>query len=342
MTPASRVRVASFVPFLAAEGVDLMHRSTLTNEEYAEVGSRGPVWRKGMPLVRSAARLAGRAPDHDLYLVHRLRSLLPLPGLDPPRRLDVYDFDDALFLGSTGAAHHARANSRVGWVKREAQRCEAYLRRAGLVIAGNSFLADHASRRARRVEVVPSCVDPQAQPQRVHEDSEVVLVGWIGSPSTSGYLKEVLPAFERLNRDRLRVKLVLVGADQSIQAPWIDHRRWSLESETEALAGFDIGIMPVADDDWGRGKCGYKILRYFAAGVPAIASPVGVNSSLVQPDRGLVAADETDWIRALEELARDPRARREMGASARKFVERDFSYSRWAGPLAELLKDAAG
>ncbi len=150
----------------------------MTGDEYSLVTSEASPARKARTLAGAASRLVrNRSFDPDtLSLIHRLRFLLPLPGVDPPRRLDVYDFDDALFVGSIG-----HENRRFGWVKREAERWSAYTSRARLVIAGNEYLAARASTIARRVEVVPSCVDPSIQPVREHGEQEVVRVGWIGS-----------------------------------------------------------------------------------------------------------------------------------------------------------------
>jgi glycosyltransferase involved in cell wall biosynthesis len=134
----------------------------------------------------------------------------------------------------------------------------------------------------------------------------------------------------------LRAKLVAVGAMPLTVAPWFEPRPWRLDTEGEELAGFDIGVMPMPDNEWTRGKCGYKILQYFAAGVPAVASPVGVNQSLIEPDRGVLAESEEEWLRALELLVNDPEARAQMGAAGRTFVERHYSYERWAPEVAAL------
>jgi glycosyltransferase involved in cell wall biosynthesis len=306
----------------------------LSDGEYRMLSSSGAVLRKSAVLASSAARsVRRRRPPHDLLLVHRLRLLAPLPGLDPPRRLDIYDLDDALFLGSPSVS-----NRRFQMAKQEARRCVSCLRRARLVTAGNSFLAGRTSEHARRVEVVPSCVDPSRQRLRDHRDGDVVTLGWIGSRTTSAYLEPVLPVFAQMNATRLRVRLVLVGADSAIRAPWIEHRPWSLASEDRDLASFDIGIMPVPDTDWARGKCGYKVLQYFSAGVPTVASPVGVNPGLVGQERGLLAGSPDEWRRAVIELARDVSGRRQRGAAAREFVERQYSYQRWAPELAGLLR----
>jgi glycosyltransferase involved in cell wall biosynthesis len=332
--PGARVRIATFAPFLCSHGVALDYRPNLTDAEYAVVLSRASALRKSAALAVGLSRaVVRRRPEHDLLLVHRLRSLVPFPGFDPPRRLDVYDFDDALLVG-----YASTVNRRFQWAKQEARRCVEYLRRSRLVIAGSSFLAAEASQHASRVEVVPSCVDPARQALHVHENVDVVVIGWIGSLTTSAYLPAILPVMERLNRSRLRAKLVLVGADPALRAPWIEHRPWSLATENADLASFDVGIMPMPDMEWARGKCGYKILQYFAAGVPAVASPVGVNPELIGQDRGILATSAEEWRLALERLIADVDERRQRGAAAREFVERHYSYQRWAPEMASLLR----
>jgi len=337
IVPSARVRIAGFAPSLKEHGIVLEHRPALTDREYGVLAARAPAWRKGAVLARSAARAAGRRSPHDLLLVHRLRLLAPLPGLDPPPRLDVYDLDDALFLGSA-----ATVNRRFAWAKQEARRCVAALRRARLVIAGNAFLASRASEHARHVEVVPSCVDPESQPTRVHADTEVVTIGWIGSSSTSPYLAAVLPVVARLHERGVGVRLVTVGADLPLHEPWLESRPWSLASQPADLAGFDIGVMPLPDTEWARGKCGYKLLQYFSAGVPAVASPVGVARELLADGRGELAASSQEWERALLELVADAAQRRQRGAAGRSFVRERFSYERWAPELAALLKAIGG
>lgn len=335
---SARVRVDSFIPFLRAYGVELTYRPALTDADYDVLASQRSIGRKAAVLSRACVRAAlNRRLDHDVLLVHRLRLLNPLPGFDPPRRLDVYDIDDALFVPFTIGG----VNRRFRWAKQEAKRCIQCLRRSKLVVAGNTFLADRARLYARRVEVVPSCVDPTRQPMHSHHDRREVTIGWIGSPTTSPYLRAVLPAIARLNSTYPRAKLVLVGADATIAAPWIEHRPWSLTTERGHLANFDIGIMPQPDDDWARGKCGYKVLQYFAAGVPAVGSAVGVTPRLIGKDRGVLAGTADQWYRALESLIEDPAQRKEQGAAARDFVERNYSYQHWAPELAQLLQSVA-
>jgi glycosyltransferase involved in cell wall biosynthesis len=338
LTAASaRVRVANYVPFLAKHGVELAFNPTLSPAEYSLLSSEASLVRKAATIVTGATRTALNRQPHDLLLIHRLRLLSPFPGIDSPRRLDAYDLDDALFLGSP-----AEVNRRFQWAKQEARRCIAYLRRARLVIAGNAFLASRASEHAARVEVVPTCIDPDHQPLRQHGPSEVVTIGWIGSHTTSAYLAPILPVLRALNRGGTVARLVVVGGDTGIRENWIEHRAWSLQEEPRVLASFDVGIMPMPDTEWARGKCGYKVLQYFSAGVPAIASPVGVASELVGDGRGLAASNSGEWREALEQLIADDNERRQRGAAARAFAEREYSYQRWAPELAGLLRSLAG
>ena len=330
---AARVRIEAFAPHLAPLGVALHYRPALSEREYALITSGAGTAAKVKTAVAASTRLLARQRDGDALLVHRLRCPVPIPGIDPPRRLAVYDFDDALFIGSVSST-----NRRFARLKMDAARCTSYMQRAQVVLAGNSYLAEHARRHCSRVEVIPSCVDPDKQPIRRHRETDVVTVGWIGSPSTSGYLDAIHGVLARLNERGVRMRLVVMGATTRIDAPWIEYRPWSLEGERETLAQLDIGLMPMPEDRWTRGKCGYKLLQYFSAGVPAVASPVGVNSTIVSSERGMLASTPRDWDRALTTLAASCDIRRQMGCAARAFVEREFSYQRWAPELAGLLR----
>jgi glycosyltransferase involved in cell wall biosynthesis len=136
-------------------------------------------------------------------------------------------------------------------------------------------------------------------------------------------------------------KLVVIGGDTGLREAWIEHRDWTLEGEPAALASFDVGVMPLPDTDWARGKCGYKILQYFSAGVPSIASPVGLAADLVADGRGLSASTVDEWRASLGRLIADADERRERGAAARAFAEREYSYDRWAPELARALRSLA-
>lgn len=336
---SARVRIAGFVPFLAELGVALDFHPALTQDQYATlVGGRRPD-RKLRSIAASITAVAARdgVEPTTPVLVHRLRSLFPLPLIEFATRVDAYDFDDAMFAGSGPGTP---PGSRV--MKAEARRWRRYVSMARLVLAGNEHLADAALPHADRVEVLPSCVDPRRFRLREHADRSPVTVGWIGSPATSGFLKPLLQVIDRLNRERLQLRLLTIGASPLPAHRWLEQRRWSLEREGADLAEFDVGIMPLPDTPWARGKCGYKLLQYFASGIPVVASPVGVNVRLVGTDRGRLADSAPAWSAALAELASDAGGRGQMGAAGRDLVEREYSYQRWAPELAEMLRSLSG
>jgi glycosyltransferase involved in cell wall biosynthesis len=332
----SRVRVVEMGTHLRPLGVRVHFRPSLTSAEYRLVASPGITSRKAIALVRSAARSARRprSASDTLIFVHRLRSLMWQPDDDAP--LDVYDLDDAIYLGAT-SSHH----SRFRLLKREASRCRRYMRSARLVLAGNEVLASAAREHSRRVELIPSCVDASLQTIRRHQEVEQLTLAWIGSRTTTGYLDPVLEVVAQLNARKFPVRLVAMGATPLPIAPWLEQREWSLEAERDLLTKVDVGVMPLPDDPWARGKCGYKLLRYFSAGLPTIASPVGINTRLLARGEGIAATTSLEWSRAIECLGRDAQMRAQIGAAARALVERDYSYHLWAPRVAALLRELA-
>ena len=338
VAPGPRVRVAGHADRLADHGVALSLSSTLTAKEYLTATSAAPPLRKATAIGRAGVRrmlrgLRSRSAGSDLLMIHRLGFLTPMPGVDPPRSLDVYDFDDALYLGSIGAANRSFSD-----LKREAERWQTYVRRARLVLAGNAELAGHAARYSSNVEVVPSCVEPAEYQRREHSDRETIVIGWIGSASTSPYLEPVVKALDKLATSKPRFRFVAVGAGSQIDRPWAETREWSLAGQAADISQFDVGIMPMPDSPWTRGKCGYKLLQYFASGVPAVVSPVGVAREMAEDDRALLAASTADWTRSLGALMESTLARREIATRGLDYVNAEFSYARWSPEIAALLK----
>ena len=332
---SARVRVAAMATHLVASGIDLDYRPSQSDVEYALIRSEAASARKLPPLARGLARAtrdATLARDH-LVLVHRVRSLLPVP-IEGWARQDIFDFDDAIYLASAplGALP-------MSWLKRAAARSIRSMRRARVVVAGNPTLAAAARQYSRSVEVVPSCVEPTEYQPRIHQPRERLVVGWVGSPSTSSYLLIALRALAPL-ADKGELKFIAMGAVPPLRGSWIEYRNWSPEAERRMLAELDVGVMPLPDDLWTQGKCGYKILMYAAAGLPSIVSPVGINERLVADGRGVVAHSTRDWRAAIRLLA-DASVRSEMGRRARSFVEREYSYRVWAPRLAELMRRLA-
>ncbi len=249
----------------------------------------------------------------------------------------IVDYDDAMF-------HQYDAHSSR-WVRALlGRKISLVMRLAQTVVAGNAYLAAYAhASGAKRVEVIPTVINLRRYPLRpAHANSGPIVIGWIGSPSTSRYLLQVAPALAKLCADG-QVKVCLVGA-ASIDLPGVpvEHITWNESTEVAALQSFDVGIMPLPDEPWARGKCGFKLIQYMACGLPVVASPVGANTEIVQDDcNGYLASATEEWVGAIMRLCSDADLRQRMGTAGRKRVEEEYCLSVTAPKVIELLKQCA-
>lgn len=354
--PSSRLRHYQFLPALAEAGMSVAV-APLLPDSYLEALYAG----RARPLFHIAAAYAGRIrrmlASHRFDLLWIEKELLPwLPyGAEgwflrstPPY---IVDFDDAWF--------HHYDRSRWPLVRRLlGQKLDQVMQRAALVTVGNAYLAGRAqSAGARSIEVLPTVVDlaryPAVQPSAseglgsVGPDSmgsgnAKPVIGWIGSPITDHYLDLIAGPLEHLVTEQA-ARLCLVGATSGALGALPSERHpWREDTEARHIAAFDIGLMPLDDTPWERGKCGYKLIQYMACGKPVVASPVGVNRDIVEHGvNGFLAETPQEWADALRRLAADPDLRRRLGAAGRAKVERHYSLSGTAPRLIQLLRAAA-
>jgi len=217
------------------------------------------------------------------------------------------------------------------------------MRRASIVVVGNAYLADRArAAGAKRVELVPTVVDLERYRADRGSDGRAFTIGWIGSPSTAKYLARLAPVLAGFCRAH-DARLVVVGAREvSLDHVQVELKPWSEATEVEDILGFDVGIMPLPDDPWERGKCGYKLIQYMACARPVIASPVGANRQIVEHGvNGFLATTDDEWRSALEMLYAAPELRARLGAAGRRKVQTAYSTRVTAPHLANLLKVAA-
>jgi len=227
----------------------------------------------------------------------------------------IVDYDDAWFLTY-------RNKPGLGG------KLEKVMARATAVTVGNSYLAEYARRWCSRVEILPTTVDAEIyQPRQASQSRDELVIGWMGSPSTAPNLRLIEGALAALAGERkLRVWCVGAGADFGLPGVPIEKRMWSEEHEVEEIQQFDIGINPLVDNDFTRGKCGYKLIQYMACAVPVVASPVGANCEIVEQGKnGYLATTRDEWIDALRQLADDPHLRWRLGQAGRKRVEEKYS-----------------
>jgi len=330
--PSSRYRVYQLLPWLQKLGIvcevspaidDALYRSLYLDS--AARGSRlaafSAAWRRRRADVQ-------RVKDFDAVFLQKG----VFPGLYSgferklaARKPVVFDFDDAIWLPRIGGSRVLRALHRESAV-------QDILRRATAVIAGNSFLADYASRFNRKVTVVPSSIDLAAYRRAPNSN----VVGWIGSRTTLPYLKPLKPVFETLG---IKPRVIASG-DPTRLGFDVEFRPWRLETEMEELSQIGIGIAPLPDTPWERGKCGVKILQYMACGIPVVASPIGVNTNIVAPGvNGFLAKGTEEWAKMLRTLIAEPGLREKLGADGRETIEKHFTVQHAAAAVAAVLRD---
>lgn len=246
----------------------------------------------------------------------------------------VVDYDDALF--------HQYDASANPWVRRLlGRKISTVMRLAHSVLAGNTYLADYAQRSGtKRVEVIPTVVDLTRYTVKYPAGaSDVFTIGWIGSPSTARYLHILAPALAMVCKDgRARVRLVGSGPIDLPGVP-LEVIPWREETEVDEIRRFDVGIMPLPDEPWARGKCGFKLIQYMACGLPVVASPVGVNSEIVtEGTNGFLATSTVEWVQALQRIQADTELKRRMGEAGRQRVKARYSLQVTAPRIVGLLQ----
>jgi glycosyltransferase involved in cell wall biosynthesis len=339
---SSRVRLYQFLGYLSAHGIDVEVQPLLDERYVRRMLSGG---RRSIPQL---ARMYGM----------RIRRLLRSSAADviwlekelfpwAPQILDpglvgsvpyVVDYDDAIFHNYDEHSNWFLRMSFGGKIPK-------VMRNAVTVVAGNAYIRDFAlAHGAKRVEVIPSVVDGGkfTPVLRRRTRGEGLTVGWIGSPSTQHLLDPLVPVLVR-ELSAAGDRFVTIGArfDRPLFAAH-EALIWSEANEARLIADFDVGVMPLRDAPFERGKCGFKLVQYMACGVPVIASPVGVNSSMVRDGvNGFLASTETDWAAAIRAMKAEPKCRFAMGVSARAIFEAEYSFAVHAPRFADILRAAA-
>jgi glycosyltransferase involved in cell wall biosynthesis len=253
------------------------------------------------------------------------------------RRL-VFDFDDAIYLRRPRAPGLPPGDSRWRRLK-FARTCAAM----HLVLAGNEALAAIARRHASRVEVVPTPVDVSRYRISVADTRRYPTIVWVGRPENLDYLELIRPVLARLSARWPNLQLrVICSKFPDWDDVKLDRVGWSAENEVHGLRTADIGVMPLADDEWTRGKCAFKLLQYAAAALPCVATDIGANRDAVLDGvTGYLVTSSDDWERALSTLLESEDRRTMFGLAGRKHVESKFDVEVVSRRTAQLLVDLA-
>lgn len=336
---STRQRFVQYQPALTEAGFELAY-APLFDDVHVRRIVRGRRADWAQTVLAYARRLTRVRDGRDYHLIWVHCELFPyLPGI-LERLISltnvplVLDYDDAIF--------HNYDLHRNALVRRLlGRKMRPLISRAAAVVAGNDYLASYARQWNDCVTIVPTVVDTKAYVPAKRESERQITIGWIGSPSTwTAYVRPYLSLLRKTCSETGARFLVVGAGDLAARDRFegMEQRAWSEAREIADVQEMDIGIMPLPDDAWARGKCGYKLIQYMACGLPVVASPVGVNCDIVSDgDNGFLVNSPEAWSEALVGLLRDPFLRAALGDAGRVRAVRDYSLASQAPRLVDLF-----
>jgi len=340
-SPGQRYRLEQWEPLLRERGVEITYEPFEDEELHALLYKPGMMGKKLQLVTRGLSRrmsLVRKVKNYDLVYILREAALLGPPVFEKlihQRRVPiVFDFDDAIFV-----SYRSPSNGYLSYLK-FASKTKTICRIASHVMVGNPYLADYAQQVNDSVTVVPTTIDTEKyrmpQPKTF---SGPPVIGWTGSYSTVQHLDTLRSALKKL-AERETFRLRVIGTPTYECSPVdIEAMRWRADTELKDLGAIDIGVMPLPDDKWSKGKCGLKALQFMALGIPTVCSPVGVNTDIIQDDQnGFIAGTEDEWVEKLSRLLRSHELRQRLGQAGRATVEQKYSAITQTPRVYEIFK----
>ncbi|MCB0395431.1 MAG: glycosyltransferase family 4 protein [Flavobacteriales bacterium] len=344
-SPGQRFRFEQYMPLLESNGFDVTHSHIISEKDDQVFYSKGNYLRKTAILFKSfLKRLEDvlKADHFDLIVVYREALMLGstvferlLQRSDTPV---IMDFDDAIWLQDV-----SEGNQQFAWLKRPSK-TSRIIAMADMVFAGNDYLAKYASGFNTRVKLVPTTIDMDYHSHRKQtNDQDHVVIGWTGTSTTLKHFELVLPAMHQLKKtfgDRMKIR-VIADVPPATNGLATEFCKWNLETEIADLASFDIGIMPLPQDDWSQGKCGFKGLQYMSLGIPTVMSPVGVNNKIINDGvNGFLAGNESEWVEKLSTLITTKSLREQLGAKGYETIREHYSLQSFSADYLKYIREA--
>jgi glycosyltransferase involved in cell wall biosynthesis len=342
--PSSRYRVWQYLPYLEKAGLHCRVSSLLNSQAFSIFYKKGHLLSKILILIKGFFKRLFLLPivsTYDVVFIQKEAFPFGLPFFEKLIKLFnknvIFDFDDAIYLPQTSEGN------RIFQFLKSPNKARKVILSSKLTFAGNRILADYAKQFNANVEIVPTTINTDFYVPK--ENSKIegpVVIGWIGSQTTAPYLLEVEEPLNSIKeRFSDKVKIVIIGGGtfrfQKLEA---EYKPWKMKDELVELQNFDIGIMPLPDDDWTRGKCGFKALLYMSVGIPAVCSAVGVNREIISHEKnGFLIERETDWESVYARLIEDDELRKRTGKLARERIVDHYSLELWADKLIQLIKN---
>ncbi|WP_299819401.1 glycosyltransferase family 4 protein [uncultured Pontibacter sp.] len=324
---SQRFRVEQFLPYLPARSIKYKLAPFWDNATWAILYKEGHLLQKAVGVIKGLARriiLLAKLPAYDFVFIHR--ETIPV---GPPwfewmaakvyRKKLIFDFDDAIWLentseenkGATRYKQHGNVARICAWSYK--------------ISAGNRYLKSYAQQFSQQVVYLPTTVDLTKYNQVKNQAAERIVIGWTGSHSTLPYLKLLEPVLQQLERKYDFDFVVIADKAPDIKLRSLLFKPWQPETEIEDLLQFHVGVMPLPDTVWAKGKCAFKALQYMALGIPAVVAAVGANTEAVPGTAGYTCATELEWYNSLEQLLLNADLRCKMGAAGKLWVTEKYS-----------------
>jgi len=344
-SPSQRYRFEQYIPYLESKGFTFTFSFLLNEKDDKTFYSKGQFLAKVFILIKSVfIRLKDvfRFKKFDIIFIQREALFLGTSTFEHAAfkfgKYVIFDFDDSIWLADTSPG-----NKKWEWIKKP-EKFYNNIQAAHCVIAGNEYLAERARPLSKNVIVIPTTIDTDFHiPNLELRNKNVVTIGWSGSISTIKHFETLLPVLRQLkNRygDKIRIKVIGDPSYQNKKLS-VESVAWSEQSEVNELNSFDIGIMPLPDDEWANGKCGLKGLSYMACGVACVMSAVGVNNQIVQHgENGLLVSSDDEWLQNLTLLIEDKNLRNKLGENGRRTVVEKYSVTTFKDTYLKIFNDA--
>jgi glycosyltransferase involved in cell wall biosynthesis len=342
--PGQRYRIEQWAPTLAKFGVQVTFEAFRCNELHELLCKPGNNWRKISLTAQAMVRrlkVLRQINKYDLVYVYNEAALLG-PALAEhyvSRNVPfVFDFDDAIFLHYTYISPVNRYLRLLKFPGKTRSIC----RMASQVIVGNSYLAEYARQVNDNVTIIPTTIDTDKfKPLSYKKKTEPLVIGWTGSYSTVQHLDTLRNTLKKLaGLENFRLRVIGTPSYQ-IDGVEVEASQWRADTELDDLSGIDIGVMPLPDDNWSKGKCGLKALQFMALGIPTVCSPVGVNTDIIQDnENGMLASTEDEWIEKLTLLLKSSDLRERLGKAGRATIEAHYSKTLHAPRVLRIFKSA--
>lgn len=328
--PSQRFRFEQYLTYLGSLNIDYKVQSFLDEYTWSIFYKRGRITRKILGIFLGLVRrhlVLISLHKYDKLFIHREACLIGPAYFEwlytkVFRKEIIYDFDDAIWIKDV-----SDVNKKLSWLKFP-NKTERIISFSKIIIAGNDYLANYALQFNKNVKVIPTTIDVDYHCSNKYlKQNRNIRIGWTGTITTNNHLKLLFPVLAEIKKKYPQVELVMISnapiVDSSIE---LTYERWDKTTEIEILSSFDIGIMPLPNDEWAKGKCGFKGLQYMALEIPTIMSPVGVNVEIITDGvNGFLAETHEEWFTKLGSLIEKNDLRKTIGMNGRKTVVDKYS-----------------